>query len=86
MKHFQETSRIETLIANLNRSMETLNVDIEAEEKRAGVTSVSDPAYPVIARQLCTRRDNLQVTITALQDHSQTDGPFGNKRSTSFPA
>jgi hypothetical protein len=83
MKHFQAPfqgmSRIETLIANLNRSVEILNVDIETEEERARVTDVSDPAYPIIARQLRARRDNLQTTITALQEHLQKEGPSGKE-------
>ncbi|WP_291688550.1 hypothetical protein [Bradyrhizobium sp.] len=69
MKHppLAETARIETLIANLNRSVELLNVDIDNEEERARVKDVSDPAYPIMARQLRARRDNLNVTIAALR-------------------
>ena len=78
MKHFQapfqEMSRIETLVASLNRSVEILNADIETEEERARVTDVSDPIYPIVARQLRARRDNLQVTIAALQGYFQERG------------
>ena len=83
MKHFQSPfqgmSRIETLIANLNQSVDILNVDIETEVARAKVTGISDPGYPIIARQLRARRDNLQMTITALQEHLQKEGPSGNE-------
>lgn len=69
MKHplSAQTVQIETLIANLSRSVELLNVDIATEEERARVKAVSEPAYPIIARQLRARRDNLNVTIAALK-------------------
>ena len=69
MKHplSAQTVQIETLIANLSRSVELLNVDIATEEERARVKAVSEPAYPIIARQLRAHRDNLNVTIAALK-------------------
>jgi hypothetical protein len=59
--------QIASLIANLSRSMELLTVDIEYEEARAGVRDLADPAYPVLARSLRTRRDNTRVTIASLE-------------------
>jgi hypothetical protein len=59
--------QIATLIGNLSRSVELLTVDIEHEEARAGVRDLSDPTYPVLARSLRTRRDNLWATIAALE-------------------
>ena len=56
-----------TLIGNLSRSVELLTVDIEHEEARAGVRDLSDPAYPVLARSLRTRRENIRVTIASLE-------------------
>jgi hypothetical protein len=69
MKHplSAEPARIETLIANINRSVELLKVDIDTEEERARVKDVSDPTYPIVARQLRARRDNLNATIAALR-------------------
>jgi hypothetical protein len=59
--------QIVTLIESLSRSVELLTVHIEHEETRVGVRDVSDPAYPVLARSLRTRRENLRVTIASLE-------------------
>jgi hypothetical protein len=44
-----------------------LTVDIEHEEARAGVRDVSDPTYPVLARSLRVRRENIGTTIAMLE-------------------
>jgi hypothetical protein len=59
--------QIATLIESLLRSVELLTVDIEHEEARVGVRVLSDPAYPVLARSLRVRRDNIRVTIASLE-------------------
>jgi hypothetical protein len=59
--------RIATLISDLTRSMEILTADINHEEERAGIRDLRDPAYPVLARTLTARRDNIGATIGALQ-------------------
>jgi hypothetical protein len=59
--------QIATLIGSLSRSVELLTVDIEHEEARAGVRDLADPAYPVLARSLRVRRDNIRTTIAALE-------------------
>ena len=51
--------------------MELLTVDIEHEEARAGVCDLADPAYPVLARSLRTRRDDIGATIVSLQALAQ---------------
>ncbi|SIO51669.1 hypothetical protein SAMN05443247_07011 [Bradyrhizobium erythrophlei] len=60
--------RIATLIADLSRSVELLTVDIDHEEARAGVRDLSDPTYPVLARSLRVRRDNIGATIAMLEN------------------
>jgi hypothetical protein len=52
---------------DLSRSVELLTVDIEHEEARVGVRDLSDPAYPVLAQSLRTRRDNICATIASLK-------------------
>jgi len=42
-------------------------VDIEHEETRAGVRDLSDPSYPVLARSLRARKDNIRDTMAALE-------------------
>ncbi len=59
--------QIATLMGSLSRSVELLTVNIEHEESRAGVHDLSDPAYPVLARTLRTRRVNIEATIAALE-------------------
>ena len=63
--------QIATLIGNLSRSVELLTVDIEHEETQAGVRDLSDPAYPVLARSLRVRRDNLMETVSLLEALAQ---------------
>ena len=59
--------QIATLIATLTRSITILSIDIEHEEDRAQVHNVLDAAYPMLARTLRARRDNLVATIAALE-------------------
>jgi hypothetical protein len=59
--------QIATLIGNLSRKVTILSADIAHEEARAGVRDVLDPTYPVLARSLGVRRDNLMETIALLQ-------------------
>ena len=59
--------QIATLIESLLRSVELLTVDIEHEEVRVGVRDVSDPAYPVLARSLRARKDNIRATLASLE-------------------
>jgi hypothetical protein len=59
--------QITTLIGSLSRSVALLTVDIEHEEARAGVRALSDPTYPVLARSLRVRRDNIGATIASLE-------------------
>ena len=59
--------RIATLIADLTRTAAILTADIKHEEERAGVGDLADPAYPVLARTLCSRRENIRATIATLE-------------------
>jgi hypothetical protein len=63
--------QIATLIGNLSRSVEMLTADIEREEKQAGVRELSDPTYPVLARTLRERRENIVATIASLEAFDQ---------------
>jgi len=60
--------QIATLIGDLSRLVDILSADIEHEEARAGVRDVSDPTYPVLARSLRTRRENIVATIAMLEN------------------
>jgi hypothetical protein len=59
--------RIATLIADLTRTAAILTADIKHEEERAGAGDLADPAYPVLARSLRMRMENIGATIAALE-------------------
>ena len=55
------------LISDLRRTVRYFDIDIEVEETRAGIVDVRKPEYPISARSLRTRRDNLLATIAMLE-------------------
>jgi hypothetical protein len=64
----RETALIWKMIDELDRSVQLLNTDIAVEENRVWIFDRSDAAYPILARSLAARRDNLMDTITALKN------------------
>ena len=67
-----EAAQVSALISDLDRPVRIINQDIAAEEERARVSERSDPAYPILARALAARRDNLRDTIAALEQRLAT--------------
>jgi hypothetical protein len=63
----REATKTRTLIQDLMRIVEILNADISSEEQDAGVADPARAQYPVLARTLRARRDNLLETISALR-------------------
>ena len=63
----REATQARTLIADLSRIVEILNDEIATEEQATGVTDPAGCEYPVLAKALRARRDNLLDTISALQ-------------------
>ena len=63
----REVAVISKILADLVRTVQLIESDIAAEEERARVSDRSDVKYPVLARTLIGRRDNLRVTIAALE-------------------
>jgi len=62
---------------DLNRTVCLLDCDVAAEEERARISDRSNSAYPILARTLAARRDNLQGTIAALEQRLTTvKAPF----------
>ena len=59
--------KLQALTADLHWHVQLLDSDIRDEEKRTGISNVSNVAYPILARNLRTRRDNLLATITMLE-------------------
>jgi hypothetical protein len=63
----REVAHISTMISDLDRVVGILDCDIATEEERARISDRSDAAYPMLARTLAARRDNLRDTIAALE-------------------
>jgi hypothetical protein len=64
----REAVLIRKMIGDIDRVVQLLNCDIATEEERVGVSDRSDAAYPMLARTLAARRDNLRDTVTALKE------------------
>jgi hypothetical protein len=64
---FEQAAKVRSLIRDLDRVVRILDGEIAAEEKRSGVTDAFNAAYPVLARMMTARRDNLKETIAALE-------------------
>jgi hypothetical protein len=79
LRHFEIESRAEgrqmaqlsTLVANLDRTVAILSADIKAEVERVRVRDLADPAYPILARSLRARRQNLIATLESLRQRLQ---------------
>jgi hypothetical protein len=70
----QEAALITTMIIDLDRIVQLLDCDIAFEEERSRVSDRCDPAYPILARTLSVRRDNLKVTISTLKKRLASSG------------
>jgi hypothetical protein len=60
------------LISDLDRIVRILNCDIATEEERARISDRSDVTYPLLARTLAARRDNLRDTIAVFEQRLAT--------------
>jgi hypothetical protein len=63
----REAILIWRMIADIDRTVRLLDCDVTTEEERVGISDRSDAAYPILARTLAARLDNLRDTITALE-------------------
>ncbi|CAN7760596.1 hypothetical protein LJR220_002677 [Bradyrhizobium sp. LjRoot220] len=63
----REVAVISKILADLARTVHLIEIEIAAEEARARVSDRSDINYPILARTLIERRDNLRMTIAALE-------------------
>jgi hypothetical protein len=74
LKHFQvqdktrQLAQIDMMIGEFERMSNDLLVQIEVEEKKAGITDASHFAYPTFAKAARTRAENLAVSIRDLQE------------------
>jgi hypothetical protein len=63
----REAVKIRKMIGDIDRLARLLDCNIAIQEECVGISDRTDVAYPVLARAMATRRDNLKDTITALE-------------------
>jgi hypothetical protein len=68
----EAAEQIRMLITDLSRTVQILDADIAAEEKRPRAQDLSDADYSVLTRMLGTRRRNLMITIASLEDRLES--------------
>jgi hypothetical protein len=62
----REIANLQAAITDLERVVLALQLNIDAELESAGVRDPSHFGYPIVARTLALRRDNLKVTVAVL--------------------
>jgi hypothetical protein len=78
LKQFQvnekrrQLAQLDMMIAEFERMANDLEVQIGAEEKKAGITDVHHFAYPTFAKAARQRRDNLKNSQGDLADQRTT--------------
>lgn len=72
LKQFQANEKrrqllqLDMMMADFERMASELDVQIQAEERKAGITDTNHFAYPTFARAARQRRDNLQASQAGL--------------------
>jgi len=61
------TMKLRALVADLQLRSQVLDKDIHDEEQRTSIFDTASVAYPILARNLRVRRDNLLATIKVLE-------------------
>lgn len=78
LKQFQVTERrrqlkqLDQMIAEFERMAAELDAQIQAEEKKAGITDIMHFAYPTFAKAARQRRDNLRDSQNDLAQQRST--------------
>jgi hypothetical protein len=54
------------MIIDLERTIQMLRIEICTQEERVRVFDKADPLYPILARTLGQRHQNLMATVAAL--------------------
>ena len=71
----REIAVISKILADLVRTVQLIECEVEAQEERASVSDRTDVKYPMLARALIERRDNLKMTIDALEQRLAERAP-----------
>ena len=70
----KQAALIQQMMDDLGRTVQILSIHISTEEERVRVFDRCDPAYPILAKTLIARRDNLLVTIADLRQRLPAAG------------
>ncbi|OQW51281.1 flagellar export protein FliJ [Candidatus Raskinella chloraquaticus] len=74
LKRFQvdekrrQVTQLETMISEFERMAAELDVQVQAEQNRAGIHDITHFAYPTFAKAALTRRENLLNSANDLKD------------------
>ena len=92
LKQFQVNEKrrqllqLDMMIAEFERMAGELEVQIAAEEKKAGITDINHFAYPTFAKAARLRRDNLKNSQTRSRcSREPPPNPYSPKLKRSFP-
>jgi hypothetical protein len=72
LKHFQvedktrQLAQIDMMVTEFQRMADDLNMQIQFEEEKSGISDPTHFAYPTFAKAAAQRRDNLLVSIRDL--------------------
>ncbi|WP_426435864.1 hypothetical protein [Bradyrhizobium genosp. P] len=75
LRRAREAATLCKLISDLDRTIAVIKADIDAEESQHRHRYVTDAKYPLLARHLRTRRDNLEATVRDLTARLGRIGP-----------
>lgn len=68
----RQLTQLEVMIAEFDRMAGELELQISAEERKAGITDINHFAYPTFAKAARQRRDNLKNSQTDLRSQRET--------------
>ena len=63
----REATQIGTMLSDLDRTIQLLECDIALYETNARVKDSAYFGYPIAARTMAARRDNLKMTVALLE-------------------
>lgn len=62
----RKVAELETMLAEFRNRERELEVQVEAEQKKAGISDVAHYAYPMFAKSVIRRRENILTSITEI--------------------
>lgn len=68
----RQLTQLDMMIAEFDRMANELEVQISAEEKKAGITDINHFAYPTFAKAARLRRDNLKNSQYDMMQQKKT--------------